>query len=782
VAVPLANIDTETVAEALVEVYSRVGIPREVLSDNGSQFVSDLMTEVSRLLSIKKLVATPYHPICNGLIEKVNGNLKLMLKRMCAERPRDWDRLGQMLFAYREAPSESLGFSPFELLFGRKVRGPMSILRELWTKDEITPEVKSTYEYVIDLKDRLSETCKLAHDILLKSQHKYKKYYDRKSKPRTLQIGDQVLILLPTDRNKLLMQWKGPFPVVGKFNDVDYVIKIKGKEKPFHINNLKQYFCRSEKPECRSEKPEEAESAVCIFDTDLDTSNYNDLLSVEIVATIQDVDDVSLDFGHERIITLPRAEQKETCDDVKLGPELNTDDRSELVELIQSYNDILTDIPGSTNIIQCEIRLTTNDPVRSRPYPVPYAVRETITAEVNNMLALGVIERSTSPYASPIVLVKKKDGSIRFCIDFRKLNKITIFDPEPMPNPEHLFSQLTKGHYFSKIDLSRGYWQVPMGASSKEKTAFVTPDGQYCFRYMPFGLVNSSQVFTRMMRALFSNVTSVVNYIDDLLIFTDTWSEHVEKLKEVFGILREANLTARPSKCFLGFESLEFLGHQVGSGRLCTNPDLLKKIQSRVRPHDKKQVRSFLGLTGYYRRFVPNYAQIALPLTDLTRKGQPNKLNWEEPHENAFVTLKSMLVNPPILQLPDLGKTFVVRTDASDVGLGAILMQEHQGILHPIAFASKKLSSQESHYSTIERECLAIVWAIQKFDVYLYNRPFVIQTDHQPLAYVNRAKTLNKGIMGWAMTLQEYRNRVEAIPGKDNCGPDYLSRLPENDL
>ena len=771
-AVPLKNINTETVAEALVDIYTRLGIPHEVLTDNGSQFVSDLMAEVNRLLSIKRMVTTPYHPICNGLIEKVNGNLKLMLKRMCAERPRDWDRyINPLLFAYREAPNESLGFSPFELLFGRKVRGPMSILGELWTKDEITPEVKTTYEYVIDLKSRLSETCKLAQETLAKSQNKYKKYYDRRSRPRSLQVGDQVLILLPTDRNKLLMQWKGPFPVKGKFNEVDYIIKIKGKEKPYHINNLKRYFARPE-----------TEQTMCLFDCSLIYEKNNSPTSTNIVATtIHEMDDLAVEFGNERIVPLPRAERNETFEDVKLGPELGLDEKSQLRDLIQMYDDTLSDVPGSTHTIECEIKLTTSDPVRSRPYPVPYAVRETIAKEVSSMLSLGVIERSTSPYASPIVLVKKKDNSIRFCVDFRKLNKITIFDPEPMPNPEHLFSLIAQGCYFSKIDLSKGYWQIPMKESSKEKTAFVTPDGQYCFRYMPFGLVNSSQVFTRMMRSLFNHVKCVVNYIDDLLIFTDTWSEHVEKLRQVFNILKDANLTARPSKCFLGFRNLEFLGHQVGSGRLCTNPDLLKKIQDADRPQNKKQIRSFLGLTGYYRRFVPNYAQIALPLTDLTRKGQPNKLQWEEPQENAFLTLKSLLVQPPILHLPDLNKTFVVRTDASDVGLGAILLQEHQGILHPIAYASKKLAPRERNYSTIERECLAIVWAIQKFEMYLFNKSFVIQTDHQPLAYVNRAKTLNKRIMGWAMVLQEYRYRVEAIPGKDNVGPDYLSRVPGHD-
>ena len=181
-AIPLSNIDTETVAEALVDVYSRVGIPSEVLTDQGTQFVSDVMQEVSRLLSIKRLVATPYHPIANGAVEKFNGTLKLMLKRMCAERPRDWDRyVNPLLFAYREIPNDSLKFLPFELLFGREVRGPMSILRSLWTKDEENSEVKTTYQYVLDLKERLRETCKMAHDMLGKSQEKYKKYYEQKN-------------------------------------------------------------------------------------------------------------------------------------------------------------------------------------------------------------------------------------------------------------------------------------------------------------------------------------------------------------------------------------------------------------------------------------------------------------------------------------------------------------------------------------------------------------------------------------------------------------------------
>ncbi len=210
-AVALRSIDTETVAEALVEMFSRVGVPSEILSDRGTQFTSALMREVGRLLGVKQLHTTPYHPQANGLVERFNGTLKGMLKKMCEERPTDWDRyLPAILFAYREAPQDSLGFSPFEMLYGRTVRGPISILKELWTNEEGEEEVKTTYQFVLDLKSRLEDTCRFAQEALKQSSQTYKKYFDRQ-----LQVGDKALLLLPTDHNKILMHWKGPFVVVG---------------------------------------------------------------------------------------------------------------------------------------------------------------------------------------------------------------------------------------------------------------------------------------------------------------------------------------------------------------------------------------------------------------------------------------------------------------------------------------------------------------------------------------------------------------------------------------
>ena len=241
-AVALPGIETERVAEALVEIFSRVGIPDEMLTDCGSQFTAKVMKEVSRLLSLQQITTTPYHPICSGLIERFHMTLKQMLRRMCAERPKDWDKyLPALLFTIREVPQQSLGFSPFELLYGRNVKGPMAILRELWSGEAPGEQFLSTYQYVIELRDRLEQTCKLAHKNLKKVQIKQKAYYNRRARSRKFDVGDKALLLLPTDSNKLLLQWKGPYEVVEVVNRMDYKIDVNGVVSTYHANMLKQY-------------------------------------------------------------------------------------------------------------------------------------------------------------------------------------------------------------------------------------------------------------------------------------------------------------------------------------------------------------------------------------------------------------------------------------------------------------------------------------------------------------------------------------------------------------
>ena len=749
-AVALKKITTEEVAEALLKIYCRVGIPEEVLSDLGTQFVSEVMKEVSRLLSIRRITTTPYNPKCNGLTEKINGVLKSMLKKLSSEKPKDWDRYVEpLLFAYREVPQDSTGFSPFELLFGRTVRGPLQILRKCWIEEQEDQEVKTSYEYVLDLKSRLEETCKVVQEQMSKAQKRYKTYYNKKARNRTYKKGDYVLILLPTDNNKLLLKWKGPFKIVECVSSCDYKLDINGKTKTFHANMLKKYFQRNDKYETQTIASIFQVASTAI----LEAEEWQE--DEEIYC------DVSL-----------------TPSQVDINPNLTSQQLNEINQIISNFQDVFSEKPGETNLIEHKIELTSDEPVKSKMYPMPYMVREEIRKEIQTMLDLKIIERSEAPYVSPVVLVRKKDGTNRFCVDYRRLNQITIFDPEPMTNPNDIYAKLKTNVYFSKIDLCKGYWQISVRETDRPKTSFWTPeDGNFQFRKMAFGLVNSAATFNRMMRKLLEGLVNVSSYIDDILIHTNTWNEHIIALTELLKRLRKANLTVKPSKCVLAYDKLEYVGHKIGSGEVGLIDENIIKIQNAPRPETKKMVKSFIGLASYYGNYIPNFSSISAPLTDLTKKGKPNIVDWQPEHEAAFTKLKQLLTSKPVLQLPDLSKMFYVQVDASGAGIGAALLQEHDGQLLPVAYASRKLLPRESLYATVEKECLAVIFAVQKFKEYLYGRTFVLQTDHQPLVCMNRNKVANDRIMRWSMILQPYSMKIEYIKGSDNLIADYLSRL-----
>ena len=761
-AVPLKSIDTNTVSEALLAIYSRVGIPRHLHTDNGSQFTSGMMAEVTRLLSIKHTFSTAYHPMGNGLVENCNKTLKSMLKKMASEVPRDWDRyLTPLLFAVRDVPQASTGFSPFELLYGRTVRGPMNILREMWTNDTDVDEIKTAYQYVIDLRARIEETCNLAQTELAKVQVKNQRYYNLKVKDRKLEVNDQVLLLLPTDKNKLLLHWKGPFRVVGKVGLVDYKVEFPtGKIKTFHINMLKKYNQRQDVELTAVSKPINLAAGIaCVLEDESEES--------ELDSSVKDSDT----FVHYNV------ERKETFEDVKINPDLADQYKEEVRQLLSEFQDIFSDVPSVTSLAEHVIKLTQSEPVRSKIYPIPYKLEEVVSKEIDSMLALGIIEYSTAPYSAPIVMVRKSDGSNRVCINYKLLNKVTEFDPEPMMSANDIFPKLSGSKFYSKFDFCKGYWQIPMEEKSKDATTFITSRGIFRFRVMPFGLVNAGSSYNRMMRKLLDGTHNLESYLDDVLGHTVRWPEHVSILRDFFFRVRSANLTLKPSKCQIGFEKIEFLGHVLNKDSITPSADTIQKVLDAPRPITKKQIRSFNGLVNFYRSFIPNCSTLMAPLAALTGKKCHNIVEWTESHEKSFNKLKEILSKSPILKLVDLNKSFVLQTDASNVGIGAILLQEHDGVKHPVAYASKKLLDREQNYSVSERECLAIVWGLKKFHRFLYGQHFVLETDHRSLEYLNTSHSINPRLTRWSLALQPFRFTIKYIKGSENVGADYLSRM-----
>ena len=769
-AVPLRNIETSTVAEAMVGIFSRIGVPKQVLSDRGTQFTSAMMEEVLRLIACKGLRTTPYHPMGNGLCERFNGTLKKMLKRMAAEQPKEWPRfIAPLLFAYREAPQSSTKFSPFELVYGRTVRGPLHMLREIWDDDVPDPEVKTTYEYVIELQSRLKETCNLAKEELLKARAVQKGYYDRKSKLRRFSVGARCLVLLPTVSNKLLAQWKGPYEVTEKVNDLNYILMVDGQPKRFHINMLKEYF-----------QPETA--AGCTLGSAADDEKvrylawvktyFSELQSQEVGAAVV-INETDEEDGP---ITVS-SRQTETLSDVKVGEQISAEERDQLASLLASYAEIFSDKPGSARVPPQQIELTNTNAIRVRPNSVPESRMKAVAEEIRDMEAAGVIERSKSPYCSPIVVVDKKDGGVRICGDYRRVNAVTRHDAEPMSDPQAIFATLASSRIFSKLDLTKGFFQIPLSEESSKVTAISTPNGLYHYRVLPFGMTNSPAIFNRVMREVMRDIEGVEMFVDDVLIHSPSFSQHLETLRVVFERLRQYNLTIKPSKCLIGHEKVPYLGHVIGGGQYGCQLDKIVKVRDAPTPQTKTQVKSFLGLAGYYRDYIPNFAVIAAPLHELLRKHAPNVVQWTEAQEEAFATLKSLLCKEPILQLPDPNKQYILRTDASKEGIGAVLMQESNGQVHPVSYYSRKLRAAERNYSTVEKELLAVVEGVKKYYFFLYGNRFVIETDHMPLASLKTSKNANARLMRWALYLQQFQFTVKYIKGQNNVGADFLSRL-----
>ncbi len=522
-AVPLRKATAKAIAQELFLLSSRVGIPAEILTDQGTPFMSRLMADLCRLLRVKQLRTTVYQPQTDGLVKRFNQTLKQMLRRVVAEDKRDWD----------------------------------------------------------------------------------------------------LMI---------------PYMVLEKIGPVTYRVRQPGRRKAeqlYQINLQKKWVG-----------------------------------SRDQLAALATSDPVVVD----------------------INPNLSAAQKGELQHLIGQFSDVFSSLPGQTNVLQHDIRMPPGVIVRQRPYRVPEARRQAIEEEVQQMLKLGVIEPSRSPWSSPIVIVPKPDGTLRFCNDFRHLNEVSEFDGYPMPRVDELLDRLGRAQYISTLDLTKGYWQVPLSENAIPKTAFSTSSGHWQYRTLPFGLHGAPATFQRMMDILLRPHHSyAAAYLDEVMIHSEAWEDHLDRLRRVLSELRRAGLTANPRKCRLALSEAKYLGFQVGRGLIRMQEKKVEAVCTAPRPETKTQVRAFLGLAGYYHCFIPNFSSLAASLTDLTRKGQPEKIQWTPAGEEAFERVKGALTSAPVLRAPDFSCPFLLQMDASDTGLGAVLSQIQEGEEHPVIYISRKL-------------------------------------------------------------------------------------------
>lgn len=455
---------------------------------------------------------------------------------------------------------------------------------------------------------------------------------------------------------------------------------------------------------------------------------------------------------------------------------LSSSEHELLTEVIATFPSSETLGLGKTSLETHNIDTGNHPPIKSRYYPVSPAIQSIIDTEVDRMLNLGIVELSSSPWASPVTLVRKPNKN-RLCIDFRKVNEVTVKLAYPIPNIDGILSRISNVRYISAIDLKDAFWQVPLDEKSRERTAFVVPGRPlYQFTVMPFGLCNAPQRMMMLMDKVipYELKESIFVYLDDLLVVSADFPSHLSKLKIVAQRLRDAGLTINVAKSNFCFKQVNYLGYIIGEGCLKTDPQKTEAIQNFPVPKSKRQVRGFLGLAGWYRRFIANFADLAAPISDCI-KGDKFKLTEEA--SISFEKLKSALTSPPVLAQPNFHKKFYLQCDASDLGIGAVLFQkDSEEKEQPICYYSSKLTKAEKNYSVTERECLAVIKATKRFRPYIEGYNFDIITDHNSLKWLMTTKDLSGRLARWSLKLQPFTFTIHHRKGSLNTVPDFLSR------
>lgn len=433
---------------------------------------------------------------------------------------------------------------------------------------------------------------------------------------------------------------------------------------------------------------------------------------------------------------------------------------------------------GRTDLVKHAINTGDVAPIKQRPRRIPFAREKEVEEMIEDMRRSNIIEPSSSPWCSPVVLVKKKDGSTRFCVDYRQLNEVTKKDSYPLPRIDDTLDTLNGMKWFSTLDLKSGYWQVDVDPKDKEKTAFSTGKGLWQFKVMPFGLCNAPATFERLMERVLAGILgdTCLVYLDDIIIVGRDFDDHLKKLAKVFERLRGANLKLSPNKCSFFKRQVNYLGHVISERGVETDPGKTEVVRKWATPRDKSDVRAFLGLCSYYRRFVKGFSDIAKPLHRLTE--EKRTFTWDSECEEAFRELKERLCSAPILGYPDVQGEFVVDTDASNTGIGGVLSQRHGEQETVIAYFSKSLSRPERNYCVTRRELLAVVKTVQHFKKYLLGRKFLVRTDHAALKWLLQFKNPEGQVARWLEQLQEFNFEVEHRSGRVHSNADALSRRP----
>uniref|UniRef100_A0A3Q2CRI2 ribonuclease H n=1 Tax=Cyprinodon variegatus TaxID=28743 RepID=A0A3Q2CRI2_CYPVA len=763
---PVRKISTPVVVKALTKFFSLFGLPRVVQTDQGSNFMSKVFAQVLRQFDIKHCHSSAYHPESQGALERFHQTLKIMLRTYCLEFEKDWDEgVHLQLFAIREVVQESLGFSPSDLVFAHTVRGPLRLLKEKWLCEKSD---QNLLDYVSNFRLKLSRACEIAKENLKTAQAKMKSLFDRKAVLRVFQPGEKVLALLPVPGSSLQACCSGPYTITRKVGDRDYLISTPDRRRTSrlcHVNMLKPYIERA---------PTLHKSVSCVSSERDDACVGAAADAREELSGAEPEGDVFSPAVTERRV--PNSEMLENLP--LLLSHLDFSKQADVIHLIQSYRSLFADIPTQTRVLSHDIDVGDSKPIKQHPYRVNPDKLRRLKTQVEYMVEHGLAVASSSAWSSPCLLNIKANGEDRFCTDFRKVNGVTRPDCYPFPRMEDCVYHVGASQFVTKLDLLKGYWQVPLTAGAQEISAFVTPNDFLQYTVMAFGMRNAPATFQGLMNVVLSGLSFCEAYLDDLVICSSTWTEHVDHLRTVFTRLSEANLTVNLSKCQFSHATVTYLGKRVGGGQVRPVEAKVEANLSVPVPTTRTELRRYLAMVVYYRGFCKNFSSVAAPLTDLL--SPKLAFIWSDQCQSAFEQTKHLLVNAPVLSAPRFDVPFKLAVDACDSGVGAVLLQDGtDGVEHPVSYFSKKLYKYQRWYSTIEKEALALVLALEHFEVYVggSSGSVVVFTDHNPLVFLARMRNKNRRLMNWSLRLQSFNISIQHVRGKDNVVADALSRL-----
>jgi transposase InsO family protein len=469
----------------------------------------------------------------------------------------------------------------------------------------------------------------------------------------------------------------------------------------------------------------------------------------------------------------------------------NPQHRSAIEDILWRNKILFDPTPSIINIPpQSAIRTGDYPPIHSKQYSASHKDQQVKSQETQKLLDRGQIEESTSPWSSPVVLVKKKDKTMRFCIDYRRLNSVTIKDAFPLPRIDEIFDQLNDAKYYTKFDFKSGYFQVPLSKEDRPKTAFSTRDNHYQFTVLPQGITNGPATFQRIINHILGPARwkYALAYIDDVIIYSNTIEEHLTHLNQICQLLKGARFRLNPEKCEIAQTQTDYLGHRIQNGEIRPCPTNISGLLNTKTPETADEACKFVKAAEYYRKFIPNFSQIAEPLRKFVpttrtqqKKGQKTKITLSQEETEAFEKLKQFLTTDLVLRIPNNRFPFKIQTDASDEGIGAVLLQVYPEGNRPVAYISKKFTLAQRRWSPIEQECYAFIHALDKWHNYLSGIKFTWETDHKALTQLNKKAQVNKRCERWRLKIQEYDFDVKHIPGLQNTMPDYLSRSPVED-